>query len=47
MKAHIGVDVESGLIHMEVTTVANVGDVIQVHALLHGNEITVFGDAGY
>ena len=47
MKAHIGVDAESGLIHTVVTTAANVSDVTQAHALLHGEETTVFGDAGY
>lgn len=47
MKAHIGVDAKSGLIHTVVTTAANVSDVTQAHALLHGEETTVFGDAGY
>ncbi len=47
MKAHIGVDAESGLTHAVVTTAANVSDVTQAHALLHGDETTVFGDAGY
>jgi IS5 family transposase len=47
MKAHIGADAESGLVHTVVTTAANVSDVTQAHALLHGEETTVFGDAGY
>jgi IS5 family transposase len=47
MKAHIGVDAESGLTHTLVTTAANVNDVTQAHALLHGQETDVFGDAGY
>ncbi|MGA7180374.1 MAG: IS5 family transposase [Thiobacillaceae bacterium] len=47
MKAHIGVDAESGLTHTVVTTPANVSDVTQAHALLHGAEKTAFGDAGY
>lgn len=47
MKAHIGVDAESGLVHRVVTTSANVNDVTQAHALLHGEETDVFGDAGY
>ena len=47
MKAHIGVDAESGLTHTVVTTPANVSDVTQAHALLHGDEKTAFGDAGY
>lgn len=36
MKAHIGVDLGSGLIHTTVGTAANVSDVSQAHALLHG-----------
>ena len=47
MKAHIGVDVESGLIHTVTTTPANVGDVTEVDKLLHGQEKTVHADAGY
>ena len=47
MKAHIGVDAESGITHSLVTTPANTADVTQAHALLHGDETVVFGDAGY
>lgn len=47
MKAHIGVDAVSGVVHTVVTTPANVGDVTQAHALLHGKEREAFGDAGY
>jgi IS5 family transposase len=47
LKAHIGVDRDSGLVHTVVTTAANVHDVTQTHALLHGKEKTVFADAGY
>ncbi len=47
MKAHIGADAHSGLVHTVVATAANVGDVTQAHALLHGEESAVFGDAGY
>lgn len=47
MKAHIGVDADSGLTHTLVTTAANVSDITQAHALLHGDETTAFGDAGY
>ena len=47
MKAHIGVDERTGLVHSVVTTAANVADVTQVGQLLHGREQTVFGDAGY
>ena len=47
MKAHIGVDAESGLVHTLVTTAANSHDVTQAHALLHGEERVAYGDAGY
>lgn len=47
MKAHIGVDDESGLVHAVECTGANVADVTQVHKLLHGEEVTVCGDSGY
>lgn len=47
MKAHIGVDEHSGLVHTVTTTAANVHDVTQAHALLHGEETDVFADSGY
>ena len=47
MKAHIGVDMASGLVHTVVGTSANVHDITQAHALLHGEEAAVLGDAGY
>ena len=47
MKAHIGVDADLGLVHTVVGTAANVNDVTQAHALLHGAETDVFADAGY
>ena len=47
MKAHIGVDAESGLVHTVTGTAANVADVTEVPNLLHGKERHVFGDAGY
>lgn len=47
MKAHIGVDDESGLVHSVVGTAANVADVTQVDKLLHGAENVVCADAGY
>ena len=47
MKAHIGVDVFSGLVHTVTTTAANVADVTQVEYLLHGKEKHAHGDAGY
>ena len=47
LKAHVGVDLDSGLVHTVVGTAANVADVAQAHALLHGEEKVGFGDAGY
>jgi IS5 family transposase len=47
LKAHIGVDRESGLVHTLVTTAANVSDISQTPALLHGQEEEVWLDAGY
>ena len=47
MKAHIGVDRDSGLVHTVVSTAANVADVTQIDKLLHGKEQSVYGDAGY
>ena len=47
MKAHIGVDTQSGLVHTVIGTAANVHDITQAQALLHGGETDVFGDAGY
>ena len=47
MKAHIGVDVTSGLAHTVVGGAANQADIAQTAALLHGQEEEVFGDAGY
>ena len=44
---HIGVDAQSGLVHTLVGAAANVHDVTQAQALLHGDETDVFGDAGY
>jgi hypothetical protein len=47
MKAHIGVDVASGVVHSLVGTAANEADINQTAALLHGQETDVFADAGY
>jgi len=47
MKAHIGVDADSGLVHTVIGTAANVNDITQGHGLLHGEETDVFADAGY
>ena len=47
MKAHIGVDAQSGLLHRVTGTAANVADIAQTSALLHGEEKKVHADAGY
>ena len=47
MKAHIGVDASSGIAHTLVCTAGNESDVVQAHALLHGEEKIALGDAGY
>lgn len=47
MKAHIGADPESGLVHSLHTTPANESDVAHTHELLHGEEAHVHLDAGY
>jgi IS5 family transposase len=47
MKAHIGVDAASGLVHTVVCTSANVNDLNVAGQLLHGEEESAFGDAGY
>lgn len=47
MKAHIGVDSQSKLIHSVVATAANVHDSQVLPQLLHGNEQRVYGDSAY
>ena len=47
MKAHIGADRDSKLVHTVVVTAANVADVTQAAQLLHGQETQVHADAGY
>ncbi len=47
MKAHIGADAESGLVHTVRGTSGNVHDVTEGNSLLHGQEVVAFGDAGY
>jgi IS5 family transposase len=47
MKAHIGVDAESGLVHTVRGTSGNVNDVVVANDLLHGEESVVFADSGY
>lgn len=47
MKAHIGADADSGLVHTVRGTSGNVHDVVEGNSLLHGQEQVGFGDAGY
>ena len=47
MKAHIGVDAQSGLVHTVKGTAAKVNDVVEGNGLLHGDETNVFVDASY
>jgi IS5 family transposase len=47
MKAHIGVDAESGLVHSVRGTSGNVNDVVEANSVLHGEEDVVFADSGY
>jgi IS5 family transposase len=47
MKAHIGADAESGLVHTVRGTSGHVSDIAEAHNLLHGKETLGFGDAGY
>src|SRR5579859_5298173 len=44
MKAHVGVDSRTKIIHSAVATAASVAD---MHALLHGEETRVWGDQDY
>ena len=47
MKAHIGVDSRSKLIHSVAATGANVHDATVLPELLHGDETRVYGDQAY
>src|SRR6266850_2029083 len=47
MKAHIGADRDSKLVHTMVVTAANVADITKTAELLHGQETQVHADAGY
>ena len=47
MKAHIGIEAESGITRTLATSPANIHDVTQAHALLRGEELIAFGDEGY
>ena len=47
MKAHIGVDAGSGLVHTVTATSANVHDIAEAHHLIREDDEVVYGDAGY
>jgi IS5 family transposase len=47
MKAHVGVDAETKLVHSVAATAANVADCKMLPQLLHGNETAVWGDQAY
>jgi|SRR5580704_399600 IS5 family transposase len=47
MKAHVGVDSKTKIIHSAVVTAANVADAKVLPELLHGEETRVWGDQGY
>ena len=47
MKAHVGVDSDSGLVHTVTTTTAKTSDMSEFCALLHGDETEVLADRGY
>jgi IS5 family transposase len=47
MKAHVGVDAATKLVHSVAATAANVHDSKMLAQLLHGEETAVWGDQGY
>ena len=47
MKAHIGADTESGLVHTLVTTAANASDIASLADCLRDDDATAHLDAGY
>src|SRR5437867_3826528 len=47
MKAHVGVDSKTKIIHTAVATAANVADSVVLPDLLHGEETRVWGDQAY
>jgi IS5 family transposase len=47
MKAHIGVDEETGITHTVTTTPANEHDITEAHRLIRKDDEVVRGDAGY
>ena len=47
MKAHVGVDSKTKIIHTAVATAANIADSAVLPDLLHGEETRVWGDQAY
>jgi IS5 family transposase len=47
LKAHIGVDAGSGLVHTVRTSAANVSDVAMAHALVRKDDTLCYADSGY
>ena len=47
MKAHIGVDAETGLVDTVIGTAADINDLTQGHGLPHGEESLLFAHTGY
>ena len=47
MKCHIGVDIESGLVHTVRGTSGAVNDVVEANSLLRDSDQEVYADAGY
>ena len=47
MKAHVGVDSKTKMIHTAVATAANVHDATVLPELLHGEETRIWGDQAY
>jgi len=47
MKAHIGADRDSKLVHTVMVTAANASDISKTAELLHGKETQVHADASY
>ena len=47
MQAHIGMDEDSGLVHLIECTASNVADLAAAHVLPDGSENTVSGASGY
>jgi IS5 family transposase len=47
MKAHVGVDSKTKIIHSAVVTAANIADSAALPDLLHGDETKVWGDQAY